>query len=109
MLFTQSENIDRCTAMSVWNVFKDRIAFRHHNCVACRKRVQRYGIFLNYQTFWEDFFKEFFEENSKQLKNRELNIKFFFAFSIKNHRVNKSNIYHSGSTHKIFKKHQIIS
>ena len=85
MLFTQSENIDRCTAMSVWNVFKDRIAFRHHNCVACRKRVQRYGIFLNYQTFWRDFFKDFFEKNDIKLYNNKLNtIQSFQQVFVKN-------------------------
>ena len=58
--------------MSVWNVFKDRIAFRHHNCVACRKRVQRYNNFLNYKTFSKEIFKEFFKKIHKQLKNKEL-------------------------------------
>ena len=48
--------------MSVWNVFKDRIAFQRYNCVACRKRVQRYNKFLNYQTFCKEIFKEFFKK-----------------------------------------------
>jgi hypothetical protein len=69
---------DRCTAMSVWNVFKDRIAFRHHNCVACRKRVQRYNNFLNYKTFSKEIFKEFFKKIHKQLKNNFLKEKKFF-------------------------------
>jgi hypothetical protein len=64
--------------MSVWNVFKDRIAFRHHNCVACRKRVQRYNNFLNYKTFSKEIFKEFFKKIHKQLKNNFLKEKKFF-------------------------------
>ena len=53
--------------MSVWNVFKDRIAFQRYNCVACRKRVQRYNKFLNYQTFYKEIFKEIFEKNDNLL------------------------------------------
>ena len=64
--------------MSVWNVFKDRIAFRRYNCVACRKRVQRYNKFLNYQTFYKEIFKENCKKIDKQLKYRRLNKKKFF-------------------------------
>ena len=59
--------------MSVWNVFKDRIAFQRYNCVACRKRVQRYNKFLNYQTFYKEIFKEIYKKIDKQLKYRHLN------------------------------------
>ena len=71
--------------MSVWNVFKDRIAFLRCNCVACRKRVQRYGIFLNYQTFCKEIFKDFFKKNNNALNYRELNaIQSFQQVFVKN-------------------------
>ena len=68
----EREKQDRCTAMSVWNVFKDRIAFQRYNCVACRKRVQRYNKFLNYQTFYKKIFKEISQENNRRLINTTL-------------------------------------
>ena len=61
--------------MSVWNVFKDRIAFQRYNCVACRKRVQRYNKFLNYQTFYKEIFKDFFEKNNNLLTHTKLTLK----------------------------------
>ena len=47
--------------MSVWNVFKDRLAFVAIAVVgvACRKRVQRYSYFLNYKTFYKEIFEKF--------------------------------------------------
>ena len=66
--------------MSVWNVFKDRIAFQRYNCVACRKRVQRYNKFLNYQTFYGEIFKEFFEKNDNLLCDTNLKYKKIFIF-----------------------------
>ena len=54
-----SKTEDRCTAMSVWNVFKDRMLPLGDSvdCVPCRKRVQRYSKILNYQTFCKENFK----------------------------------------------------
>ena len=64
--------------MSVWNVFKDRIAFQRYNCVACRKRVQRYNKFLNYQTFYKEIFKEICKKIDNLLICTKLKQKKFF-------------------------------
>ena len=36
---------DTLYCLSVWNVVKDHLAFLSRNCVASRKRVQRYSFF----------------------------------------------------------------
>ena len=48
------------------------------NSVACRKRVQRYAKFLNYQTFYGENFKEFYSKNNKRLNDNHLNMKKIF-------------------------------
>jgi len=57
--------------------FQGSYCFEAHNCVACRKRVQRYAKFLNYQTFYGENFKEFYSKNSKRLNDNHLNEKKF--------------------------------
>ena len=57
--------------------FQGSYCFEARNYVACRKRVQRYAKFLNYQTFYRENFKEFYSKNNKRLNDNHLNEKNF--------------------------------
>ena len=58
--------------------FQGSYRFTDCECVACRKRVQRYAIFLNYKTFLRVFFEGFLHKIDNTLYCNALYDKKFF-------------------------------
>ena len=62
------KKIKRAVLLCLYGMFSRIVSrFWRCNCVACRKRVQRYNNFLNYKTFLKEIFKEIYRGFIKRL------------------------------------------